>query len=214
MCLGLVSRILYRLRTLAEQLPLDASTFALLAPLLNVIIFKGGLAVDEDNEEDALEQLTLTLDFIKFHAAECKYFVFPDSYQPDCGLVSDPVYPRIDVLEGLVHIIARQPKLSREAVAVLVEVGEALHESSTREEQDTLLRHTKAQEVYVRNAVLQALQPFDLTDIEWSPELFIACHDDDVQNGRLARQLCDENDLEIPEKYISSLIPLFGEDSL
>ena len=170
--------------------------------------------MDEDNEEDALEQLTLTLDFIKFHAAECKYLVFLDSHQPDCGLVSDPVYPRIDVLEGLVHIIARQPKLSREAVAVLVEVGEALHESSTREEQGTLLRHTKAQEVYVRNAVLQALQPFDLTDVEWSPELFIACHDDDVQNGRLARQLCDENDLEIPEKYISSLIPLLGEDSL
>lgn len=124
------------------------------------------------------------------------------------------MYPRIDVLEGLIHIIAKQPKLSREAVAVLVEVGEALHESSTREEQDTLLRHTKAQEVYVRNAVLQALQPFDLTDVEWSPDVFIACHDDDGQNGRLARQLCDENGLELPENYISSLIPLLGEDSL
>jgi len=208
-----VSRILYRLRTLAEQLPLDASTFTLLAPLLNEIISKGGLAVAEDNEEGALEQLTLTLDFIKFHAAQCKYFVFPYSYQPDGVLVSDPVYPRIDVLEGLVHIIARQPKLSREAVAVLVEVGGAIHESSTREEQDTLLRHTTAQEVYVRNAVLQALVPFDLTDVEWSPEVFIACHDDDEQNGRLARQLCDENGLEIPEEYISSFIPLLGEYS-
>ena len=127
--------------------------------------------------------------------------------------VSDPVYPRIDVLEGLVHIIARQPKLSREAVAVLVEVGEAIHESSTRQEQDTLLRHTAAQEVYVRNAVLQALQPFDLTDVEWSPEVFIACHDEDGQNGRLARQLCDENGLEIPEEYIYNLISFLGEDS-
>jgi hypothetical protein len=128
-------------------------------------------------------------------------------------LVSDPVYPRIDVLEGLAHIVGRQPKLSREAVAVLVEVGEAIHESSTREEQGTLLRHTMAQEVYVRNAVLQALQPFDLTDVEWSPEVFIACHDDDEQNGRLARRLCDENGLEIPEDYISNLIPLLGECS-
>jgi hypothetical protein len=117
-------------------------------------------------------------------------------------------------LEGLVHIIARQPKLSRDGVAVLVEVGEAIHESSTREEQTALLRHTTAQEVYVRNAVLQALQPFDLTDIEWSPEVLIACHDDDEQNGRLARQLCDENGLEIPEGYMSSLIPLLGECQL
>lgn len=129
-------------------------------------------------------------------------------------IVSDPVYPRVDVLEGLVHIIARQPKLSREAVAVLVEVGEAIHDSATRKEQDTLLGHTTAQEVYVRNAVLQALQPFDLTDVEWSPEVFIACHDDDEQNGRLARQLCDENGLEVPEGYIITLIPLLGECSL
>jgi hypothetical protein len=128
-------------------------------------------------------------------------------------IVSDPVYPRVDVLEGLVHIISRQPKLSREAVAVLVEVGEAIHESSTREEQDTLLKHTTAQEVYVRNGVLQALQPFDLTDIEWSPETLLACHDEDEQNGRLARQLCDENGLEIPEEYISSLLLLLGEYS-
>lgn len=126
-------------------------------------------------------------------------------------VVSDPVYSRVDVLEGLVYIIARQPKLSREAVAALVEVGEAIHETSTREEQDTLLRHTTAQEVYVRNAVLQALQPFDLTDIEWSPEVFVACHDDDEQNGRLARQLYDENSLGIPEEYISSLIPFLGK---
>ena len=90
MCSGLVSRILYRLRALAEQLPLDAPTFALLAPLLKEIIFKGGLAVADDNEEDALEQLTLTLDFIKFHAAECKSFVFPYSYELDrfCSLES------------------------------------------------------------------------------------------------------------------------------
>ena len=128
-------------------------------------------------------------------------------------VVSDPVYPRVNVLEGLVHIIARQPKLSREAVAVLVEVGEAIHQTSTREEQDTLLRHTTAQEVYVRNAVLQALQPFDLTDVEWSPEIFVACHDDDEQNGRLARQLYDDNGLEIPERFISSLVPLLGEHS-
>ena len=121
------------------------------------------------------------------------------------------MYPRVDVLEGLVHFIAKQPKLSREAVAALVEVGEAIHETSTREEQDTLLRHTTAQEVYVRNAVLQTLQPFDLTDVEWSPEVFVACHDDDEQNGRLARQLCDENGLEIPEEYILNLVPLLGE---
>jgi hypothetical protein len=61
---------------------LDASTFALLAPLLKEVIFKGGLAVAEDNEEEALEQLTLTLDFIKFHAAERESLVFQSSHQP------------------------------------------------------------------------------------------------------------------------------------
>lgn len=67
------------------------------------------------------------------------------------------------------------------------------------------------QEVYVRNSCLQALQPFDLTDLDWSPELWIACHDDDEQNVRLAEHLWEDNGLDVSENFLEELLPFFGK---
>jgi hypothetical protein len=63
---------LYRLRFLVEQAPFDASTFSYAFPLLEQVIQQGGVAPEE--EEEALEQVTLCLDIIKFHCGECEYF--------------------------------------------------------------------------------------------------------------------------------------------
>ena len=53
-------------------------------------------------------------------------------------------------------------------------------------------------------------QPFDLTDYDWSPELWIACHDEDEQNSRLANQLWDDNGLDVPETFLQDLLPYLG----
>ena len=54
-------------------------------------------------------------------------------------------------------------------------------------------------------------QPFDLTDLDWSPELWIACHDDDEQNARLARHLWEDNGLDVPESFLPSLVLYLGK---
>lgn len=54
-------------------------------------------------------------------------------------------------------------------------------------------------------------QPFDLTDLDWSPELWIACHDDDEQNARLARHAWDDNGLDVPENYMGELTRYLGK---
>jgi hypothetical protein len=69
-CSDLIIRILYRLRSLAEQTPFDASTFSYVFPLLEQIVQQGGIAVEE--EDEPLEQVALTLDLIKFHCGECE----------------------------------------------------------------------------------------------------------------------------------------------
>ncbi|QRV84214.1 translational activator gcn1 [Ceratobasidium sp. AG-Ba] len=109
-----------------------------------------------------------------------------DIIQFHCGEFSNSAYPRIEAARSLIYISAKCPRLPKT-------LGQRTVES------------TLAQEVYVRNACLQALQPFDLTESEWSPEIWIACHDDDEQNARLARQLWDDNGLDIPNhenKYV------------
>ncbi|KAF8057458.1 armadillo-type protein [Lyophyllum atratum] len=174
----LLLRVLYRLRSLSEQAPFDAATFSYAYPLLGQVLLQGGLAVEE--EEEALEQVALSLATIKFH----------------CGEFSDPAFPRIQTMEK------PSPHLR-----------EAVHSSVSDEELSVLMRGTLMQEVYVRNSCLQTLQPSDLTDLDWSPELLIACHDEDEQNARLARHLWEDNGLDVPEQFLDALLHYLGHDN-
>ncbi|KAI6101038.1 armadillo-type protein [Pisolithus croceorrhizus] len=83
---ALVLRVLYRLRTISEQAPFDLR-----------VLHQGGIDVSED--EEALEQVALVLDIIRFHTSE----------------FMDTGFPRKDAMEHLVHVIKLQPRLSKEA---------------------------------------------------------------------------------------------------
>jgi len=65
----LIARVLYRLRFLSEQVPLDAATFSYAFPLLHRVLLKGGIGLGE--EDDPMEQIALSLDIVKFHCGEC-----------------------------------------------------------------------------------------------------------------------------------------------
>ena len=69
---GLVLRVLYRLRTVSEQSPFDAATYAYVTPLLTTIIAKGGAGSTGQDSEEAVEQLALALEIMNFHCGECK----------------------------------------------------------------------------------------------------------------------------------------------
>lgn len=68
---ALVTRVLYRMRYLAEQLPFDAGTFAYAAPLISRIVRSGGIGLEKGDTEAILEQLALAVDLIAFHARSC-----------------------------------------------------------------------------------------------------------------------------------------------
>jgi hypothetical protein len=72
--------------------------------------------------------------------------------------VSDLAFPRTKTTEQLLHVVRQQPKLSKEASSTLIDLGEAIYTTATREELDVLIRSTLLQEVYVRNSCLQTLQ--------------------------------------------------------
>ncbi|KAI9508386.1 ARM repeat-containing protein [Russula earlei] len=191
----LVLRVLHRLRSLSEQTPLDPATFSYAFPLLLQVIQKGGIESGEGDEP--LEQVALSLDIIKFH----------------CGEFADPAFPRSQVIHGLLHAMRTQPKLSKESSSALIDLGQAISPNATSEETTLLLDSTLVQEAYARNVSLQALQPFDLTEFDWIPELFIACHDSDAQNARLARHIWEDNGLDVVEAYTSPLLNLLEHDN-
>ena len=71
---ALVLRVLYRLRTLSEQAPFDAATFSFSFFLLGCVARKGEVGIytgEEQDGDEALVQVALALDVIKFHRSEC-----------------------------------------------------------------------------------------------------------------------------------------------
>ncbi|KIY43656.1 translational activator GCN1 [Fistulina hepatica ATCC 64428] len=192
---SLISRVLYRVRFLSEQSPFDATTFSYIFPLVNEVIVQKGISVSE--ADDVLEQMALVLDIIRFHVPQ----------------LNDKAYPRTLVLESLIRIMQGHLKLTKEASSALVDMGQIIYPTVTKEEADILLQSTLSQEVQVRNACLQTLQPFDLTDLEWSSELWIACHDSDEQNAKLSLHAWEDNGLDVPESFLPSLIDFLGHDN-
>ena len=49
-----------------------------------------------------------------------------------------------------------------------------------------------------------------MTDLDWIPELWILRHDNDQHNAHLARQIFEENALDVPEKFFLDLRPFLG----
>jgi hypothetical protein len=137
--------------------------------------------------------------------------------------------PRLQTLEALIHAVRTELRLRKEASSTLIELGEAVQVNARKEEIAALIRATLCQESHARNVYLSTLQvsssvaysqsqwltlfqPFDLTELDWSPELWIAYHDqDDEQSANLAQRLWEENGLDVSETYLVDLVPYLGK---
>ncbi|KAH0828924.1 armadillo-type protein [Lanmaoa asiatica] len=222
---SLVLRVLYRLRTLSEQAPFDAATFSFSFFLLGCVARKCGVGISKEVEQDkdeALEQVALVLDVIKFHRSECTVcsplslsscHVSLTAHVLSLSLVSDPAFPRKTTLEHVLHVVRTQLRLSKDASSLLIDLGEAIQANATREEVAVLIEGTLLQETHVRNSCLQALQSFDLTELDWSPQLWIACHDEDEQNARLASHVWEDNGLDVSEGFLGDMLALLGHEN-
>ncbi|KAG8875312.1 translational activator of GCN4 [Tulasnella sp. 331] len=189
---GLVIRVLYRLRSLSEQAVFDAATYSYLSPLLTFVIRNGGVGTTEP--EAILEQAALALSIASFHSGAC----------------SATGYPRQDIARSLIIAAGRYSQISKEASSSLATLAQAIHNNATPSDIECFIHATLAQEAYVRTACLQAMQPFDITDLDWSPELWLACHDDDEHNSQLANQIWDDNGLDVVESYGRDLLPFLS----
>ncbi|BGP21302.1 translational activator of GCN4 [Rhodotorula toruloides] len=194
----LISRVLFQLRFLSEQSPFDAGTYAYAAPLLSKILRTGGVGIDKSQAEAALEQLSLALDVISFHVRQC----------------SDTAFPRLSLVGDLLAAMTGYPSLSRMAATALADLGEAMQDNASPDEVAAILDGALAEEAFVRLAALQALQPLDLTDLDFSVKLWVLAHDVDERNRELAIIVWQENGLNVPEKrFLPPLIALLSHSS-
>ncbi|SCV68098.1 BQ2448_219 [Microbotryum intermedium] len=190
---ALVTRVLYRIGFLAEETPFDSATFAYAAPLVNTAT----RAVDPKSAslESVLEQMTLALDFLAYHARAC----------------AGTAIPRLAVINDILSVLSSFPVLARTATTALVDVCEAIKDNASAIEIETVLDALRSEESSVRFACLQAIQPLDLTDFVFPANLWVACHDSDRRNRQLAVTAWDDNALDVPESFLVILLPLLSD---
>ncbi|KAJ4375282.1 translational activator of GCN4 [Neocucurbitaria cava] len=186
----LVTRVLYRLRFLSEQRPLDAVSLAYCFPLVFLVLEKGGIG--KSSAEEADEQLILAIEILTFHTNSC----------------TDERLPRKDLLEILVWSMQRYQQHYKMIKDCLTNLASGLAPNINNEELGALLRGTIVPEAAVRTATLQAIDAeLDMNDLKFSEEIFIACHDDIPENVELARTIWEENELELTAKTGTQTLP-------
>ncbi|WFD28586.1 translational activator of GCN4 [Malassezia nana] len=186
-------RVLYQLRFLVEAAPLDRAACGFVLPWLVDLVVHSELCGDEARDDRTVERVQLALDVLAAHAVY--------------GADSD--FSRAEVLHALLRIVRTFPMLVHDAIAALRSFGEAI--SRERQGQGALvallLEAALSDERRERNGALQCLVPQDLTELECPPALWLALHSDDAS---LARQIWEENALDVPPEYASALVPLLS----
>lgn len=191
----LVTRILYRLRFLSEQRPLDTVSLAYCFPLIFLVLEKGGIG--RSSAEEADEQLILAFEIVGFHTSSC----------------TDNRLPRKDLLEILIWSMQHYQQHYKMIKDCLMDLARGLSPNITNEELGALLQGTIVPETAVRTVTLQAIDAeLDMNDLKFSEEIWLACHDDVPENVELARTIWEENELELKaeagtqmEPYLDSL---------
>ncbi|CAO3648342.1 unnamed protein product [Cunninghamella blakesleeana] len=188
----LVNRVLYKLKFLTESQPLTTAAFSYSFPVLYQVIKNNGISC---TGEAAVEQVSLALDILHAHA-----HLGNDTSNFTC---------RKQMLEILLYTIREYPGLSKLAKSTLIELSTAMADTLvTPDEYQALFNGLLSDESTERHAALQGLELLDLTEIDYSAELWLACHDDESDaNATLANSLWEDNGLDVDgDNYSEQLL--------
>ncbi|KAM7223050.1 translational activator GCN1 [Rhypophila decipiens] len=184
-----VTRVLYRLRFAGEQRPFDTISLIYMLPLILLVLEKGGFAANADDRD---AQVVLAIEIITFHTDVC----------------SDDAVPRAEVLTALISSMQRYNqhyKIIRDCLADLVR---CIAPNISPGEIAVLARGSIVPQTSVRSAVLQAISSdVDMSDLETSEEIWLACHDDEEENVDLGRDIWDESGFQVSQDLLFEILP-------
>ncbi|KIY74096.1 ARM repeat-containing protein [Cylindrobasidium torrendii FP15055 ss-10] len=187
----LVTRCLFRLHFLAEKRPFDPATFSFIFPFLKYVLLKVPQTTNEDEEKAENEAGELAMHILRFH----------------CPSFADTAYPRLETLSMLLAEGSESPQLTPlKTKDVIIDLAAAIAGNVTRAEVDVLFNGSLQGDATGRGSCLRGLQFFDLTDIDFVPSLWIACHDTNEQNASIALQVWEDNGMDVAEVLDDSMV--------
>ncbi|EXJ63580.1 uncharacterized protein A1O5_11341 [Cladophialophora psammophila CBS 110553] len=189
------TRVLYRLRFAAEHRPFDTASTAYALPLIFSVLENG--KIGDVTGDDADAQALLALEFLSFQM----------------GSGADEHLPRADILRHLISAMQTYNQHYRIIRDCLFDFSRSMSDNVTSEERDILLSAVTLPESAVRSAVLQAIHSeIDLSEIDYSVHIWIACQDEEDENAETALAIWEEFEFTVTEELVDSIPPfLFSE---
>ncbi|WYZ42025.1 hypothetical protein EsH8_V_000920 [Colletotrichum jinshuiense] len=193
----LLTRVLYRLRFAGEQRPFDTVSLIYILPLVFTVIETGGFGSSLDARD---EQLVLAIEFLSFHTNTCE----------------DQATPRLEVLSSLILSMQRYTQHYKIIKDCFADMCRCIAPNMTLEEIAALAKGSIVPEISVRTAVLQSISAeVDMSELEFSDEIWLACHDDVDENVELGRDIWEESGFalspEVPAKMLPYLDSIDGQ---
>ncbi|KAI0526721.1 armadillo-type protein [Xylaria bambusicola] len=192
----LLTRVLYRLRFAGEQRPFDAVSVIYMLPLIFAVLQKGGVG---ENAEEKETQLVLAIEFLSFHTLVC----------------ADENVPRAELLGVLISSMQRYNQHYKILKDCFTDTVRCVAPNINAEEIVVLCKGALVPQSNVRETVLQAISAeVDLSEIEFSEELWISCHDDIDENREIGQEIWEESGFEISKELSVKMLPyLESKDS-
>ncbi|KAI0108039.1 ARM repeat-containing protein [Daldinia grandis] len=185
----LVTRVLYRLRFAGEQRPFDAISVIYMLSLIFVILRTGGVGNGAD-ERDA--QLVLAIEFLAFHTHVC----------------ADETIPRADLISTLVSSMQQYNQHYKIIKDCFSDMVRCVAPNITTDEMTVLAKGAIVSQASVRETVLQSISAdVDMSDLDFSEEIWIACHDDIPENVELGHDIWEESGFELSKDVPFKMLP-------
>lgn len=185
----LVTRVFYRLRFAGEQRPFDAVSLIYILPLIFAVLRKGGIGNDSD-ERDA--QLVLAVEILSFHTDVC----------------ADENVPRAELFTALTSAMQQYGQHYKIIKDCFSDMIRCVAPNINMDEIVTLAKGAIVPLSSVRETVLQSISAdVDMSDLEFSDEIWIACHDDVDQNVELGHEIWEESGFQISKDVPFKMLP-------
>ncbi|KAJ4411345.1 translational activator of GCN4 [Neurospora sp. IMI 360204] len=185
----LITRALYRLRFAGEQRPFDVISLIYILPLLLLVLEKGGFGPNADDKDATL---VLAIEFLSFHT---------DVY-------ADEATPRAEILSTLITSMQNYNQHYKIIKDCFSDMVRCIAPNISAEEIAVLSRGAIVPQVAVRTAALQAISSdVDMSELDISEEIWLACHDDVPENADLGRDIWEESEFHITEELAFKMLP-------
>ncbi|KAI0142174.1 armadillo-type protein [Pestalotiopsis sp. NC0098] len=185
----LVTRVLYKLRFASEQRPFDSISVVYILSLIFLVLREGGFAAAAD-ERDA--QVVLAIEFITFHT----------------GVAADEALPRADIISTLTASMQHYNQHYKIIKDCFHDLIRCVAPNITATEIATLVKGAIVPQSSVRETVLQAISAeVDLSELEFSNEIWLACHDDSEENAEIGKEIWEENEFKLSQDVPFKMLP-------